>query len=198
MLRGAISVDVTRGRSSPPRVRDATVPCGRLPRVVRLVRADLALLDAALAGDDALAEALGHDVVAGWVTFTAALPPTRAALAANPGGSAWGARLFVAGDPPELVGWGGFKGPPRQGVVEVGYEIAEPRRGRGLATAATRAMLAEAFADERVTTVIAHTLPERNASNRVLEKAGFRLDGEAQEDGEVVWRFSLTRTADGV
>ena len=119
------------------------------------------------------------------------------ALAANPSGSAWGARFFVARDPPELVGWGGFKGPPKDGVVEVGYEIAEARRGRGLATAATRAMLAEAFADERVTAVIAHTLRERNASNRVLEKAGFRFEGEAQEDEEVVWRFSLTRPASG-
>ncbi len=153
--------------------------------------------EAALAGDDALAKALGHDVVAGWATFTEALQPTRDALAANPSGSAWGARFFVARDPLELVGWGGFKGPPKDGVVEVGYEIAEARRGRGLATAATRAMLAEALADERVTAVIAHTLPERNASNRVLEKAGFRSDGEAQEDDEVVWRFSLTRPASG-
>jgi hypothetical protein len=23
---------------------------------------------------------------------------------------------------PQLVGWGGFKGPPKDGVVEVGYE----------------------------------------------------------------------------
>jgi ribosomal-protein-alanine N-acetyltransferase len=44
-----------------------------------------------------------------------------------------------------------------------------------------------------VTTVVAHTLPEWNASNRVLEKTGFRLDGEAAEDGEVVWRFSHAR-----
>ena len=50
---------------------------------------------------------------------------------------------------------------------------------------------------ERVTAVIAHTLPERNASNRVLAKAGFRFEGEAQEDDEVVWRFSLTRPASG-
>jgi [ribosomal protein S5]-alanine N-acetyltransferase len=149
-------------------------------------------MDAALAGDDALARALGHDVVAGWATFADALQPTRDALAADPSRSAWGARLFVAGDPPELVGWGGFKGPPEDGVVELGYEIAESRRERGLATAATRAMLTEAFADDRVTTVIAHTLPERNASNRVLEKAGFRFDGEALEHGETVWRFSLT------
>jgi [ribosomal protein S5]-alanine N-acetyltransferase len=163
--------------------------------VIRLVRAELDLMDAALAGDDSLARALGHDVVAGWATFTRALKRTRDALAAYPEGSAWGARLFVAGDPPELVGWGGFKGPPKDGVVELGYEIAAARRGRGLATAATRAMLAEAFADEQVTVVIAHTQAERNASTRVLEKAGFRYDGNAQEDGHVVWRFSLARPA---
>jgi RimJ/RimL family protein N-acetyltransferase len=159
--------------------------------MVRLVRADLHLLDAALVGDDALARALGHEVAAGWATFREALQRTRDALATNPDGSAWGVRLFVATEPPELVGWGGFKGPPRDGVVELGYEIAEARRGRGLATAAVREMLAEAFADEGVTTVIAHTLAERNASNRVLEKAGFEHDGEAEEDGEPVWRFSL-------
>jgi RimJ/RimL family protein N-acetyltransferase len=162
--------------------------------VVRLVRAELRLMDAALAGDDALAEALGHDVVPGWATFAGALQRTRDALAEDPESSAWGTRLFLAGDPPELVGWGGFKGPPHDGIVEIGYEIAEGRRGRGLATAATRALLAEAFADERVTAVIAHTQAERNASNRVLEKAGFQHDGESQEDDQVVWRFSLARS----
>jgi hypothetical protein len=38
--------------------------------MVRLVRAELHLMDAALAGDEALAEALGHDVVPGWATLT--------------------------------------------------------------------------------------------------------------------------------
>jgi ribosomal-protein-alanine N-acetyltransferase len=167
----------------------------KLTTVVRLVRAELHLMDAALAGDESLARALGHAVVPGWATFTAALRPARDALAATPDGAAWGTRLFVAGDPPELVGWGGFKGPPADGVVELGYEIAESRRGRGLATAATRAMLAEAFADARVTTVIAHTLPEPNASNRVLEKAGFRYDGEAEERGRRVWRYARSHSA---
>jgi len=161
--------------------------------MIRLIRADAALLDRALEGDEALAEALGHEVVPGWITFTEALRPARHAAAAPGYEPRWGTRLFAAGDPPELVGWGGFKGPPRAGVVELGYEIAERRRGRGLATAATNAMVEEAFADESVTAVIAHTLAERNASNRVLEKAGFRLDGEADEDGEKVWRFSLAR-----
>lgn len=170
-------------------------PGAQLIAMLRLVRADLRLMDAALAGDEALAGALGHAVVPGWVTFTDALRPTRDAVADDPRRSAWGTRLFVAGDPPELVGWGGFKGPPKDGIVELGYEIAESRRMRGLATAATRAMLAEAFADERVTTVIAHTLAERNASNRVLEKTGFQRDGESRENGEVAWRFSLARSA---
>lgn len=172
-------------------------PRARLTAVVRLVRAELALMDAALAGDDVLARALGHEVVAGWATFTDALRPTRDAVAAEPHGAVWGPRLFVVGDPPELVGWGGFKGPPNDGVVELGYEIAESRRGCGLATAATRAMLAEAFADERVTSVIAHTLGERNASNHILEKVGFRYDGQARQNDEVVWRFALARSAGG-
>jgi ribosomal-protein-alanine N-acetyltransferase len=161
--------------------------------MIRLVRADVRLLDAAVAGDRALERALGHDVVAGWATFTGALQRTRDALAAAPDGTPWGPRLFVAGHPPELVGWGGFKGPPHDGVVELGYEIAASRQGRGLATAAVRAMLAEAFADDRVGAVIAHTLPERNASNRVLEKAGFRFDAEARAADAIVWRFSHPR-----
>jgi RimJ/RimL family protein N-acetyltransferase len=120
------------------------------------------------------------------------LPSARDGLIANP---VWGARLFVSGEPPELVGWGGFKGPPRDGVVELGYEIAATRQGRGLATAATRAMLAEAFADERVTKVVAHTLAEPNASNRVLAKAGFEFEGEASQSGRPVWRYAIASTA---
>jgi RimJ/RimL family protein N-acetyltransferase len=131
--------------------------------------------------------------VAGWASFTTALARTREARAAAPGDTRWGARLFVAGEPPELVGWGGFKGPPRDGFVELGYEIAESRRERGLATAAVRAMVAEALADPAVATVIAHTLPEPGPSTRVLEKAGFRFDREAEEAGATVWRFSLER-----
>ena len=153
-------------------------------------------MDAALEGDEALAEALSVEVVPGWATFTGALQATRDALAADPDSARWGTRLFVVGESPELVGWGGFKGPPRGGVVELGYEIAESRWGQGLATDATRAMVAEAFEAPEVSAVIAHTLPERNASNRVLEKVGFHLDGEAAEDDERVWRFRMSRPVD--
>jgi RimJ/RimL family protein N-acetyltransferase len=151
-------------------------------------------MDAALAGDEQLAKALGVDVVPGWATFAGALEATRDALAENPDAAEWGTRLFIGDAPAELVGWGGFKGPPADGVVELGYEIAESRQGRGLATAAVEVMLGEAFRDERVESVIAHTLAERNASNRVLEKTGFALAGETEEDGLKVWRFERGRT----
>jgi len=162
--------------------------------VIHLVRADVELLDAALSGDDALTTVLGHEVVPGWATFRGALRPTRDALSSKSADFAWGTRFFVTDEPKELVGWGGFKGAPTDGVVEVGYEIAETHWGRGYATAVTEQMVAEAFAAADVTAVIAHTLSEINASNRVLEKVGFVFDQPVQEDGNTVWRFALNRT----
>jgi [ribosomal protein S5]-alanine N-acetyltransferase len=96
---------------------------------------------------------------------------------------------------PSWSGGAASRGRGAEGVVELGYEIAESRRERGLATAAVRAMVAEAFADDRVDAVIAHTLAERNASNRVLEKVGFRFDGETRERDTPVWRYALARPA---
>lgn len=158
-----------------------------------LRRPDLETLDAAVAGDEALSRALGVEVAEGWAVFTQALSAVRDRRAADPGGGHWGTRLFLLDDPPTLVGWGGFKGPPADGVVELGYSIAPAFRERGLATEATRRMLDEAFAAEGVTAVIAHTLPERNASTRVLEKAGFAHDGDAVEGDRAVWRWIAHR-----
>ena len=164
--------------------------------MVRLLTPDLTVLDAALEGDDELARALGFAVVPGWVTFPGALNHTRDAVAADPDATEWGTRFFVAGDPPELVGWGGFKGPPTgEGVVELGSEVAEARQGQGLATAAVDAMAGRAFADPQVTALIAHTLPEHNASTRVLEKSRFLHDATVEEDGQAVWRWRRDRAA---
>lgn len=158
---------------------------------VHVVRAGVDSLDAALTSDDALASALGHRVAPGWATFREALQPVRDALDTKPADFAWGPRFFVTAEPVELIGWGGFKGAPRDGIVELGYEIAASHWGRGYATAVTRVMVAEAFDAADVTSVIAHTLPEKNASNRVLEKVGFVFDRSVQDDDETVWRFTL-------
>jgi RimJ/RimL family protein N-acetyltransferase len=157
------------------------------PPRVRLVFADLATMEAAVQGGEVLGRVLGCRVEPGWAVFDGALSRLRDSLAADPGAARWGTRLFVHED--TLVGWGGFKGPPADGRVEIGYAIAPGRQGEGLATAAVAAMLREAYADPEVRAVLAHTLPERNASVRVLEKAGFARVGEAVERGRTVWEF---------
>ena len=158
---------------------------------VRLVVADAPLLDAALEGPRALERVLGAEVVDGWEVFPHAIERVRGELGRDPGSARWGSRLFVAGEPPALVGWGGFKGPPHDGAVELGYAIAPAREGRGLATEAVRAMLREAFADPAVRAVIAHTLPEPGPSPRVLVKAGFAFTGDVVERGRAAWRFRI-------
>ena len=94
-----------------------------------------------------------------------------------------------------LIGLCSFGGPPSsQGTVEISYGIAPSYRGRGFATEATQLIAARAFDDERVRTVQAHTLPEHNASTKVLEKCGFTWQGELMhpEDG-LIWRWELQR-----
>ena len=154
--------------------------------------ADVAALDAALAGGAALEATLGVSAAEGWDAFPSSLIRAREQLAGDPGAARWGSRLFVADEPPALVGWGGFKGPPRDGTVELGYAIAPARQGRGLATAAVRELLREALADPSVHAVIAHTLAEPGPSPRVLEKAGFTFQGDVTDDqGRATWRFRI-------
>jgi ribosomal-protein-alanine N-acetyltransferase len=164
---------------------------GSTPAPLHLLVADLSLLDAAAHGDEALGRTLGGCHVArDWQGFPDAVRRLREAIAADPGRTRWGPRLFVHDAPRALVGWGGFKGPPGGGSVEIGYAIAPDWQGRGLATFAVLELLREAYAAREVRAVIAHTLPERNASVRVLEKAGFGADGVLENDGETtVWRF---------
>lgn len=71
----------------------------------------------------------------------------------------------------------------RRGVAEcgtLGYWIGEPYAGRGHATAAVQAMVGHAFGALRLHRVEASCLPSNLASRRVLEKAGFRVEGEAR------------------
>lgn len=93
----------------------------------------------------------------------------------------------------ELIGQCGFKGEPEDGQVEIAYMIEELHREQGFATEAAIAMSEFALGNSKVASVVAHTLPNRNASTRVLEKSGFAFVGEHTdpEDG-LVWRWART------
>jgi ribosomal-protein-alanine N-acetyltransferase len=155
---------------------------------IRLVTPDLEMLDALLAGG----RLPGFEIADDWQRFPGALQATRDAVAADPGRLRWGTRLFVMDG--TLIGWGGFKGAPRGGAVELGYALAPAWEGRGLATAAVADLLREAFAAPGVEAVIAHTAAKPGPSARVLEKSGFARDGDVP-DVELgsAWRFRITR-----
>jgi RimJ/RimL family protein N-acetyltransferase len=96
-----------------------------------------------------------------------------------------------------IVGQCGFKGPPgADETVEIAYGINSTQQGKGYATEAAAALVAYAFGSGRVRVVRAHTLPEANASTRVLTKCGFRHVGEVNdpEDG-LVWRWEIEHDA---
>ncbi|MFN0125381.1 MAG: GNAT family N-acetyltransferase [Verrucomicrobiales bacterium] len=98
---------------------------------------------------------------------------------------------LVLRDSDTVVGKAGFKGPPAaDGAVEVAYGVNPDHQGKGYATEATEALTAYAFSSGIVCVVRAHTLPQANASTRVLAKCGFLHIGEVidPEDG-LVWRW---------
>ena len=82
-----------------------------------------------------------------------------------------------------------FKGLREDGIAEIGYGILEAFQGQGYATEAVRAACRWAFLHPDVRSLEAETDAENAASQRVLEKCGFRPNGTFGEEGP---RFSLT------
>ncbi|MFD0784206.1 GNAT family N-acetyltransferase [Micromonospora azadirachtae] len=76
----------------------------------------------------------------------------------------------------KAIGGIGFKGQPVDGCVEVGYGLAPSARGHGYAAEALVALLNVA-ADHGLTRVVADTTGDNVASQRTLERAGFRRAG---------------------
>jgi len=100
----------------------------------------------------------------------------------------WRIVLRESGGP---VGGLGFKGPPENGAVEIGYGIDEAYRENGYATEAVKAAQDWAFSQENVYFVTAETTAANAASNRVLDKLGFSL--AVTDDGS--WRYEKERPA---
>lgn len=101
----------------------------------------------------------------------------------------WYILLPQPGRKPDLVGVGGFKGPPRRGVVEIGYGVVKEFQRHGYATEAAAGLVRWVQAHPQISMVAAHTLPELIASIRVLEKNGFVQRGTPEEEGAM--RFEL-------
>ncbi|RRB00997.1 GNAT family N-acetyltransferase [Larkinella rosea] len=80
------------------------------------------------------------------------------------------------------IGGLGMAGPPdTAGQVMIGYFMDKKFEGNGYATEAVSCFVDWIFQQPDVKTVIADTLKEYNASQRVLQKTGFTFVGEVEE-----------------
>ncbi|MDL5364606.1 GNAT family N-acetyltransferase [Xanthomonas sp. NCPPB 2654] len=103
--------------------------------------------------------------------------------------AAW---LIVEHD--EVIGLCSVTRVPAQGSVDIGYGIVAARRGKGAATRAVAAVAQWARHDPRVHRLTADTAVDNHASQRVLERNGFRRSGERvdPEDGPLLcWELDV-------
>ncbi|HEU4456205.1 MAG TPA: GNAT family N-acetyltransferase [Longimicrobium sp.] len=70
-----------------------------------------------------------------------------------------------------------------RGSAELGYWLGAVHRGRGIATAAVRAVTAAALGEGGLIRVQAHVFSINPASARVLEKAGYEREGVLRRSG---------------
>lgn len=169
------------------------------PRLL-LRPATIELLDAAMLGPQALADALRAEVPDDWppeYLDDQALGFTRNRLSARPAENGWWMYFVVRieeGQEPKLIGSGGYKGPPdADGTIEIGYGIVPGERRRGYATEVARGLVDRALAHPGTKHVIAETMPELLGSIGVLERCGFRLVGGGSEPGVI--RYELPADA---
>ena len=87
----------------------------------------------------------------------------------------------------QYIGSCGFKGEPQSGRIELAYFTFPEFEGKGFATEMCRMLLTIAMEAQPTILVTARTLPQENASTRILVKNGFTLQGTIHdpEDGEV-------------
>ena len=109
-------------------------------------------------------------------------------LAREPRPDPWGSYIAYAGE--TAVATGAFKSAPDEtGIVEIAYMTFPAHEGNGYARAMVPTLYAMAI-EHGASLVVAHTLPEENASNRALRSSGFAFAGEVSdpEDG-LIWRW---------
>jgi [ribosomal protein S5]-alanine N-acetyltransferase len=85
-----------------------------------------------------------------------------------------------------------FRSSRIKGAIELGYVIRPPYWGNGYATEMARGIIETVARAANLGTVLAVTKPHNVASQRVLEKAGFRsLGDQIEADGQPSMRFRL-------
>lgn len=160
-----------------------------------LVNSTRELLEGILKGENVIAEMLDIRMANPWSEFGPA--PFEYALNKikdTPSDSVCWSWLPILVSENTLIGNCGYKGPPVDGAVEIGYEVAVAYRNQGFATEIAKALVENAICHPDVDTVIAHTLPEENDSVRVLRKCSFHFVSTVEDpDDGLIWKWQLDK-----
>lgn len=90
------------------------------------------------------------------------------------------------------MGGGAFVGPPVNNRVEIAYFTHSDHQGQGVATRTARSLVEIARRHSPGMELYAKTMPEENASTRILTKLGFQMIG-TDTDHEIgeAWAWLL-------
>jgi [ribosomal protein S5]-alanine N-acetyltransferase len=160
---------------------------------IEIVPCSVEHLEKLIEGTDAFLKAYGLQVVDGYMPVEGALEYILNQMKSSQIWHPWLPYQFLFSPDRALVGLGGFKSVPDSNrTVEIGYSVASSYQNRGFATSAILQLIEIAFESALVDCVCAHTLPEFNASARVLEKSGMTKVSEAVDsDVGNVWRWEI-------
>ncbi len=159
---------------------------------IKLINCDRKILESITQGNDVLSEYLNVNVIGKWTEFGDQIfGLSLQQVIKNPDLKKWYAYLMIEIESNTLIGNCGYKGPPDEnGMVEIGYEVAEKFRNRGYATEIAGILIKIAFEDKEIKGILAHTLPEENASVKVLKKCNFKFVKEVcNNDDGTVWQW---------
>lgn len=161
----------------------------RLARV-RLLAIDPELESVVRSGEAAFATRYGVRVADFAFLVRDVVDPNVAQLERVPRSAPFGAYLAVDPATSDVVGTCAFVGAPVERALEIAYFTFPPHERRGVATAMARGLVDVARGSGLVDAVHAHTLPETNASTRVLTKLGFENLGPfAHPEDGTLWRW---------
>jgi RimJ/RimL family protein N-acetyltransferase len=105
---------------------------------------------------------------------------------------------FVTLDGNEIVGFGGYKGKPREGKVEIAYGTVKHYEGKGFGTEICRQLVQLSLQTDPSIRITARTLMEINASTKILSRNGFECIGTVYDDeDEHVWEWEYRMNTTG-
>lgn len=158
---------------------------------IKLINCDQKILEAILDGDQRLSTLLNIHVPKKWSEFgMRVFKFSLERITENPETKKWWTYLPIEKKSNTLIGSCGFKGPPLNRTVEIGYEVTQLFRNKGLATEMTNLLTEIAFKDHQVNTIKAQTLANNKASAKVLQKCNFRFVKEFLDpDNELIFEW---------